>query len=80
MCLSYLSVLSPFFFSAAKNVFFSVGVGGGGQAYKWDLLFYLPLLFSLKCPTISSFHSKMSSTHKNPEFFLARSARSVLID
>ena len=65
MCLSYLSVLSLFLFSC-KNVFFSKG---WGEVYKWDLLFYLLLLFLKNALLPLLFHSKMSFTCKNPEFF-----------
>ena len=80
MCQSYLSLLSPFLFSC-KHVFFSVrggGLGWGGgrgggaglQSYKWDLLFFYLLLLFLKNALLSLlFHSKMSFTRKNPEFF-----------
>ena len=66
------------FVSAAQMSFFQLG-GGGGQAYKWDLLFDL-LLFFLKNALLSLFfHSKMSFTRKNPDFF-PRSFRSFGFD
>ena len=69
MCLIHL--YSVCFCSAAK-MSFSVR----REAYKWDLLFYL-LLFFLKNALLSLlFHSKMSFTRKNPEFF-PRSLRSL---
>ena len=68
MCLSYLSVLSPFF-SAAKMSFFSGGGGLTSGTYFFDLL----LLFLKNALLSLLFHSKMSFKRKNPEFFLARS-------
>ena len=50
--------------------------GGGGQAYKWDLLFDLLLLFLKNALQSLLFHSKISFTCKNQEFF-PRSLRSL---
>ena len=63
MCLSYLSVLSPFLFSC-KNVFFQWG-GLTSGTYFFDLL----LIFLKNALLSLLFHSKMSFTRKNPEFF-----------
>ena len=38
--------------------------------YFFDLLLLFPT-FSWKCPTIPTFHSKMSFTRKNPEIFFS---------
>ena len=73
MCLIYRYPVR--FCSAAKISFFSKG-GGGGLAYKWDLLFDLLLLFLKNALLSLLFHSKMSFTCKNPEFF-PRSLRSL---
>ena len=68
------------FVSAAQMSFFSRGGGGGwGQAYKWDLLFDLLLLFLKNALLSLFFHSKMSFTRKNPDFF-PRSFRSFGFD
>ena len=74
MCLIFL--YSVRFCSAAKMSFFSKGGGGGGQAYKWDLLFDLLLLFLKNALLSLRFYFKMSLTRKNPEFF-PRSLRSL---
>ena len=66
MCLSYLSVLSPFLFSC-KNVFFSKG--GGGRFTSGTYFFDLLLLFLKNALLPLIFHSKMSFTCKNPYFF-----------
>ena len=98
MCLSYLSVLSPFLFSC-KNVFSSGGVGGCVGELPHNLLINCLKNVSIlsictqsvfvqlqKClffrgglqvgPTFLKnallsllFHSKMSFTRKNPDFF-----------
>ena len=60
--LSYSVRFCVRFCSAAKMSFFS----GWGWGFNCSYFF-------LKCPTIPPFHSKMSFTRKNPEFFLARS-------
>ena len=76
MCLSYLSVLSPFLFSC-KNVFFFSRSGGGLQVVS---TFLICSYFFLKMPYYPSFfHSKMSFTRKNPQFF-PRSLRSLGFD
>ena len=73
MCLSYLSVLSPFLFSC-KNVFLSVCVcvcvwGGGGGLTSGTYFFDLLLLFLKNALLSFLFHSKMSFMRKNPDFF-----------
>ena len=75
MCLFYLSVLSLFLF-CCKNVFFQGGGGLTSGTYFFDLL----LLFLKNALLSLLFHSKMSFTCKNPDFFLARSSRSDLIN
>ena len=69
MCLSYLSVLNLFLFSF-KNVIFSVGGGGGEEELTSGTCFFDLLLLFLKNALLSLlFHSKMSFTRKNTEFF-----------
>ena len=68
MCLSYLSVLSPFLFSC-KNVFFAVRGGEGGGLQVGPTLFDLLLLFLKNALLSFLFHFKMSFTCKNSEFF-----------
>ena len=50
------------------------------MSFSGTYFFYLHLLFLKNALLSLLFHSKMSFTIKNPEFFLARSARSHLIN
>ena len=75
MCLSYLSVLSQFLFSC-NHVFFQWVVGWGTGKQVGPTFFYLLLLFLKNALLSLLFYSKMSFTHKNPEFF-SRSLRSL---
>ena len=68
MCLSYLSVLSPFS-STAKMSFLRWWGGGGGGLTSGTYFFDLLLLFLKNALLSLLFHSKMSFTRKNPEFF-----------
>ena len=67
MCLSYLFVLSPFLFSC-KNVF-SVREEERGRFTSGTSFFDLLLLFLKNALLPLLFHSKMSFTGKNPDFF-----------
>ena len=79
MCLSYLSVLSPFFVQLQKCLFFS-GWGWDGDRGSGiqvgPTFFYLLLLFLKNALLSLLFHSKMSFTRKIPELF-PRSLRSL---
>ena len=75
MCLSYLFVLSPFFFSC-KNVFFSGGGGGGGGGggLQVGTTFLICSYFFLKMPYYLYFFTlKYHLRVKIQNFFLARS-------
>ena len=63
------SICTQSVFVQLQKCLFSVNGGGGGQVYKWDLLFDWLLLFLKNALLSLLFHSKMSFTRKNPEFF-----------
>ena len=75
MCLVYLYLVR---FCSAANFFFSKwggGGGGGGRLTNGTYIFLL-LLFLKNALLSLLFHSKMSFTRKNPDFF-PRSLRSL---